>query len=97
VNAVLLSAIKKGASAIRILTGDPMRVWFDIGDDSVEEMRPPGTLSEPIITRLCEMSGATIMSAGRFTLLIGEAEVAHAFDVTLSPGKTMMRIAPATD
>ena len=89
INAILLSAIKKGASAIRIVNNaDPMRVYFDIGAESIEEMRPPGRLREPMMARLCAMSGADELTRGSFTLVLRNEE-AHCFEVTLSPGKTL--------
>ena len=83
VTAILLSSIKKGARVIRVVGGDPMRVFFDFGDHCLEEMRPPGTLRGPIMALLCEMSGATRYSPGQITLLIGDDQVPHRFDATL--------------
>jgi hypothetical protein len=72
--AILLSSIKKGARAIRIVSAEPMRVFFDFGDACIEEMRPPARLREPMFALLSEMSGATQYSPGHVTILVGEAQ-----------------------
>jgi len=69
--AILLSSIKKGARAIRIISTDPMHVYFDLDDSSIEEMRPPGRLRDAMFDLLCEMSGATAYGTGRVTILVG--------------------------
>jgi type II secretory ATPase GspE/PulE/Tfp pilus assembly ATPase PilB-like protein len=58
VNAVLLSAVKKHAAAIRFCPeGDESRVDFEIAGAWHEEMRPPRALHEPMCKRLWVMAG----------------------------------------
>jgi len=83
VMAVLLAAIKKGARVVRIVTAEPMRVFFDFGDACLEEMRPPARIRERVLATLYEMSGATAYAPGQITVLIGEDNVPHHFDATL--------------
>lgn len=78
--AVLLSAIKKEARVVRVVTSRPMRVFFDFGDTCVEEMRPPEHIRERVMAHLYEMSGATAHSPGEITLLVGDEQVPHSFE-----------------
>jgi hypothetical protein len=71
VYAMMLSSIKKGARVIRIVSADPMRVFFDFGDTCIEEMRPPARLRNAMFDVLCAMSGASEYSPGHITLLVG--------------------------
>jgi hypothetical protein len=81
--AMLLASIRKQARAIRIVTAQPMRVFFDFGDTCIEEMRPPDMLRERVMAVLYEMSGVTAYEPGHITLVIGDDQVPHHFDATL--------------
>jgi hypothetical protein len=81
--AVLLASIRKQARAIRIVTAQPMRVFFDFGDACIEEMRPPDMLRERVMAAIYEMSGASAYEPGHITLLLGDDDVPHVFDTTV--------------
>ena len=83
VMALLLASIRKRARAIRIVTAQPMRVFFDFGDTCLEEMRPPDMLRERVMAALYEMSGVTAQEPGHITLVYGDSEVSYHFDATL--------------
>ena len=82
-NAILLSALKKGAKGIRIqaATDTECVVEFRIGDDVHEELRPPATLLGPIVRRLSVMGSLPVYpkhgsASGRFQLVIGDKSTA---------------------
>jgi hypothetical protein len=53
--AIVLSAIKKGAQTIR-MNKDPLIVFFDIGQTSIEEIRPPDGLRERFVAELRKLA-----------------------------------------
>ena len=82
VNAILLSALHKGATEIRVHRIDgKSRVDFVIDGTVHEEMRPPALVHDPIVRRLAVMGslpsyGKGQYAEGRIKLVIGDTREA---------------------
>lgn len=91
-NAIVLSAINKGAHTIR-MTQQPLAVHFDYEEYSDEEMRPPPKLRWALTQELSAMSGARLEAPAELTMFVGEhKEHCYGLRVQLSRGPEVFRI-----
>ncbi|MDB4956621.1 MAG: hypothetical protein JWO36_4190 [Myxococcales bacterium] len=89
--AIVLSAIKKGAHTIR-MNKDPLIVFFDIGDRTIEEIRPPELIRERLVDELKKLAEMQPDDHTGFFVLELADGTSHRLQIELGDGFQVFRI-----